>query len=296
MKNVICLIFIMFIFMTVDAERLIVHVNDTWEYSYEKTSGGYSSTGPLENETISGIIVWKVDSIITNPDHETILYVTKSDSIQKSNTRSGPSTIKTSLQVSYKISGDTVVEIISGSILSKIHSPYFSYWQLPDTSWASSTQWFERKTIVKDTLVNATSSKMRNQTSLSSRVIRTSSYESSDKTTDTLVWLDSIGLFQQVSYNSKTSIDDLVHSLISTQSIEHITLTKRNGKEINQYRTKTINPRLRFDNTFCAKAKYFSINGCLHAKLPAAQVTNRLIVQINTDHHSGSKKILQLCK
>lgn len=295
MKHVFCISIIIFSYMQIAGELLTVHVNDTWEYRYDKHSYSYTNTGEVFQITTTGTFVLKIDSIITNSDTDTLfVYVTKSDSIWNCNGKD-TSTKKISQQLFYKISGDTMIEKTSGGQ----QALYFSYWQLPDTSWSSSGQLFERKTIIKDTFVNEASLKIRNQMSYFYKSHELSNYLSTTSNADTVIWLENVGLLKQVSSSSETTDNDHISLLINSKSIECITLMKRNGKEIDLFRTSTVSTPFKgiyTNNGITKKARYYSINGCIQNKLSSSQMGSRLIVKVNPANQSCVEKILQLFK
>jgi hypothetical protein len=295
MKKVLCGTFIIFIYLQITADLLTVHVNDTWEYRYEKTRNSYTELGQGENDIIRGTFVLKIDSIITNSNPDTrFVFVTKSDSMWSNKAQDTP-TKRTSQQLIYKISGDTMVETTSGNKFPH----YFAYWQLPDTSWGLSGKSFERKTLVQDTFVNSASLTMRKQTDFNIQSTETPYYQSIYSDADTLIWIDTIGLFQQVSHNYSRVMAEQISSINVSNTIECITLMKRNGKEINLFKTSTVSTPFKgiyTNNGLTKKTRYYSINGCIHDKVSSSQMGSRLIVQVNPGNQSCVEKIVQLFK
>jgi len=167
---------------------------DTWKYAFQKFS--YDHNALFMYDTTFGKITFSLDSIAKKTD-STFWYITQRDSVLVRAT--GRSIYGSIIDTTY-ITDTTFQQIhtIVNDTMGYGNDPFFSFYQKPDESVSGYSQ-HRRKTVATNLLVNNVQfhAFLRAEFSWTGHV--GGGGEDIDSSNDSIIWIDSIGLYQKIS-------------------------------------------------------------------------------------------------
>ncbi len=231
-------------------------IGDSWDYSFEKTFFSVTASSFVTQNVIVGKTAFILDSIVKNTD-SSFWYFTRTDSALVRKTGTGGNEY---LQGSSNL---LIVYVVNDRMSGgNGAADFFSFYQLPDSSSAAAGSGFKRVTVDTNLTINDMQHHALQRTVSSWSHLQSSSSSSDESSYDSTFWIDSIGLFQKISYRSSSFKDNV--EINETTRHESYILVSRNGMGLVVPPVATAEKDkylCRYETAKDAPCRFFSLQG-----------------------------------
>jgi hypothetical protein len=198
---------------------------DTWEYAFQKISFTCIASSSINYDTIFGKITFSLDSISQKTD-TTFWYVTKTDSLRVKKIG-----IFDSEYVSNAFYHQSISIVNSTMLSSDGNAVFFSFYHMPDsTDTADLANGYLRKTVEKNIVFNNVQFYGFLKTVYSWSGQKTPSLSTTNSSGDSIIWIDSIGLYYKKSYKNNSSQSE--YEINIDNNYENYRLLRHNGTSL----------------------------------------------------------------